>query len=279
MLRQFLIIIFRRLFGRPRKRALCPVAARSVVRASLLLMVVFSARTSFGSVLANGSVVPFDNPFPIPTTTGPYFDENEGLPPDGNTFNQLQLPNQQTQWEGSQVTVIGGVVQDPANYTNVNYDVIVGQNAYGVLLIDGESALRDQDLIIGDSGLGSNGQIRFGTGVVRITGIGSLYNNDIYIPPPFISSVPNFQSKVPRPVKQDGYDLWVGRAGNGTLDITAGGRAEIEDAIIVASSTASVGVINVDGVDSFSETVALVPTPPAATLFIKWRSVLQAMER
>ena len=49
----------------------------------------------------------------------------------------------------------------------------------------------------------------------------------------------------------EGFDLYVGRAGVGTLELTAGGRAEIHDAVIVGDMPGSIGTIIVDGIDSF----------------------------
>ena len=96
------------------------------------------------------------------------------------------------------------------------------------------------NLVIGDIGMTAGGQTRTGTGVMRINGFGALYNNDFNILP---SGLPTgFQSVFPRANEgpkdgldgaDEGFDLYVGRAGIGTLEITAGGRAEIHDAVIV----------------------------------------------
>ena len=136
------------------------------------------------------------------------------------------------------------------------------RNGFGTLLISGESALRDGHLTIGASGCGLAAlSYALGTGVVRITGFGSLYNNDPTILPPGLP--PNFSSKTPRPL-DEGYDLIIGSTGTmtlpgatgdiggtGTLEISAGGRAEIQDAVVVGASPSSTGSIIVDGFDSF----------------------------
>ena len=49
----------------------------------------------------------------------------------------------------------------------------------------------------------------------------------------------------------DGFDLYVGRTGCGTLRIDAFGRAEIEDAVLVGDSAGAIGNVIVDGFNSF----------------------------
>jgi T5SS/PEP-CTERM-associated repeat protein len=197
------------------------------------------SRQAVASVLTNGNVLPADNPF----TPG----IDEGIPIDGNFIDTTVGADKQITFEGS-VDTKGDA--DPTNDTNVNFDVIVGQTSYGVLLISGESALRDENLIIGDSGKigGASGVTRQGTGIVRITGFGSLYNNDPAIIPPGLPA--NFGSVVPRD-PGIGYDLYVGKTGVGTLEISAGGRAQIQDAAVIGDQSGSSGTIIVDGIDSF----------------------------
>ncbi len=45
--------------------------------------------------------------------------------------------------------------------------------------------------------------------------------------------------------------MYVGKAGTGTLEISAGGRAEIQDAVVVGDAVGGAGTIVVDGFDSF----------------------------
>ena len=254
-----LIAFIRRILGREQALARCPVASQR--RIGLLLVVgiaLCAAPPSFASVLVTGDVTPADNPFPNPFPNGP--NENEGLPPDGNFINPFEAPDEQTFFEGRHVD---NVLADLTDDDNVLIDeIVVGETAFGTLLISGESALRDGHLTIGASGLRTGGTfIRAGTGVVRITGFGSLYNNDPTIIPPGLP--PNFSSKTPRPL-DEGYDLIIGSTGTvtlpgatgdiggtGTLEISAGGRAEIQDAVVVGASPSSTGSIIVDGFDSF----------------------------
>ncbi len=256
------ISIIRRVFGRERALVRCAVSIRRRLPVVLFVFLLFSvARLASASILVSGDVTPTDNPF----TTA----INEGLPSDGNFVNPFEDPDKQTYFEGRH---LDNNVADLTDDTNENIDeIIVGQSSYGVLLISGESALRDQALTIGASGTrgpsgSGSGQVYAGTGVVRITGFGSLYNNDPSIIPPGLPT--NFSSQTPRDpngADGNGNDLFVGRAGTettpssgtsivggtGTLEISAGARAEIQDAVVVVRDTNSTGSIIVDGFDSF----------------------------
>jgi T5SS/PEP-CTERM-associated repeat protein len=206
------------------------------------------ARLASASVLTNGSVSPSDNPFTP--------DIDEGISVDGNFIDTTVAADKQVTFEG-RVDTLG--TPDPADDTNTNFDIIVGVNSYGVLLISGESALRDQTLIIGGPVPAggtvppSADQTHRGVGVVRITGFGSVYNNDptLYLPASMPPGFPaNFSSINPRN-PMVGYDLLVGESGTGTMEISAGGRAEIQDAVVVGDLAGASGTVTVDGIDSF----------------------------
>jgi T5SS/PEP-CTERM-associated repeat protein len=235
MYRQNLFAILRSFFCRNRSFALCPARSRVWLRSMLCLVGVLLAAPAAFAITATGSVSPADNPFTS---------ADEGIPFLGNYI--VATPGT----EGSQIYFEGRPAGNPPN-TNQNFDIIVGVTSFGSLLISGEQALRDQDLIIGDSGNvgnGSNAQFRYGTGIVRITDPGSLYNNDPLIIPAGLPS--NFSSVVPR-LTTVGFDLYVGRSGNGTLEISAGGRAEIQDSVLVGDQVTATGSLIVDGLDSF----------------------------
>ncbi len=235
-------------------RAVCRlVSARYILAVAALLSSFTLGPHVLASVLSTGNVLPADNPF-SPNV-------NEGLPTDGNFINPFELPQfppvptglpYQTYFEGRHSD--GADPNSQADDTNINFDVQVGVSSFGSLLISGESALRDQNLIIGDSTTVAN-VTRYGTGVVRITGYGSLYNNDPTILPAqaeqAIADGLNFHSVVPRAIDV-GFDLYVGRnGGSGTLEISAGARAEIQDAVVVGYTPGATGSIVVDGFDSF----------------------------
>jgi hypothetical protein len=181
-----------------------------------LLLAGMVAKPSDAAVTPIGDVLPADR-----LDTDLF---NEGLPPGGNFYDSSLPPDAQTRWEKRE-------------------DIIVGQKAFGRLDIDGNSQLRYQDLIIGDIGMVGN-QMRAGTGTVLITGIDALYNNDPNILHPGLPM--NFASVNPRDA-EEGFDIYVGRAGQGTLDIRGGGRAEIQDAVIVGDQPGSLGKIFVTG--------------------------------
>ncbi len=244
----YLFAVIRRWLGRERALAPCCVKARRRLSVILFLAVAASTRLTTASVLINGNVLPVDNPF------SPF---NEGLPSDGNFVNQFATPiaNQQN-YEG----ILVGTTQV------VNFTITVGQTSFGTLTINGESELRDENLIIGSSKSTGGNQTAIGSGVVRITGSGSLFNSDPAIlspdayaastqpdppippvDPAFIVPVTAFQK---RSLTQ-GFDLIVGQAGTGTLEISAGGRGEIQDAIVAGDQVGSTGSIVVDGIDSY----------------------------
>ena len=138
-----LIAIIRRLLGRDRAFARCSVASRTWLRLVLFLFAISAAHSASASVLVTGDVTPSDNPFTL--------NVNEGLPSDGNFVNPFEAVDRQTYYEGIH---LDNVVADLTDDTNENItDIIVGVSASGTLLISGESALRDQNLIIGDQGM------------------------------------------------------------------------------------------------------------------------------
>jgi T5SS/PEP-CTERM-associated repeat protein len=235
MVREILSAIGLRLRSLIRRRALCPVSTRIAARALVTAMALAMSKTASASILFTGNVLPADNPFT---------EADEGIPTDGNFINTSEAANEQTFFEGRH---LDNNLLDPDDDNNENFSITVGQTSLGTLVISLGDVLRDQDLVIGDSGL-INGLTRVGTGVVRLTGLGTLYNNDPFIIPPGLPA--NFQSKTPRPTDV-GYDVYVGRAGTGTLEITVGARAEIQDAVIIADQPGSVGTLIVDGLDSF----------------------------
>lgn len=226
-----------------------PAFAQSARVATLILVVGLMAQTAAATVLVNGNVRPSDNPFTI--------NANEGIPVDGNFINPFEPATAagQTQFEftGGR-NAMGNII--PLPQVDGVGAVIVGETSFGVMLISGESALRSETLIVGTSGELSSGQIRGGTGVVRITGFGSLYNNDPFILP---FEDPTFLEFGTIRDETAGYDVYVGTAsadaegavGTGTLEISAGARAEIQDAVVVGNVPGSTGSIIVDGFDSF----------------------------
>jgi T5SS/PEP-CTERM-associated repeat protein len=185
-----------------------------------------------------GYTVYADDPF---TTT-----VNEGIPTNGNRIDPFRAGDAQIEFEGQPVLNGPGTADDD----NVNFDIVVGRTSSGEMIIN-QSQLRDQNLIIGDEGtVGST--IKRGSGVVRIEGFGSLYNNDPTILPYLGPNVPPDTSPSTTPRLDDvGFDLYVGRFGSGVLQLALGGRSEIQDAAIVGSQSGSVGTLLIDGIDSF----------------------------
>ncbi len=254
------------LFYRRRGLVLCPARRIACLRYALIVAaVLLSTRAVEASVLIAGDVTPTDNPFTLAV---------EALPTQGNRADPfadpdpLIAPTVQVLWEG---------IFDAANNTNINTDIFVGRTGSGILQIS-QVELRDMNLVIGDSGTVASGVTRKGDGTVYITGMGSLFNNDPYLLPPGLPS--NFRSKNRRldeaagkyvdsaagpmptgiPIvtvsdgldgAAEGFDLFVGRIGYGTLRIDAFGRCEIEDAVLIGDSLGAIGNVIVDGFNSF----------------------------
>jgi T5SS/PEP-CTERM-associated repeat protein len=206
----------------------CVLLSRMKLHSLALAILVIGLATapSRGAVTAIGDVLPADNPL----TDG----VNEGLPPNGNFVDSSEPVSEQTHWE-------------------LPVDITVGQRSFGRLDIDGNSQLRAQDLIIGDEGMLPGGQTRQGTGFVVISGIDALYNNDPEILPPGLPDNFGSASEFAR-AEETGFDLYVGRAGVGTLEIRGGGRAEIQHLSIIGDLSGSIGTVLVDGFASYLHT-------------------------
>jgi len=222
-----------------------PAAGRLARRAAALLcavIVVFLAGLpAFAVVVVDGNVLLMDD------MGGLYYDdpstpEDEGrIPRDGNVVEERDFRKQVT-YEGRRDDP-NKTPGNPDDDVNVNFHIIVGRSARGLMSISGGETgtdLRDMDLIIGDQAT-INGVVRRGDGVVFITGFGNLYNNDpniihhYFMDDPGFPDNPTSPSVNPRPLDV-GYDLYVGRGGRGELNITQGGRAEIEDAVFIGDS-------------------------------------------
>jgi T5SS/PEP-CTERM-associated repeat protein len=255
--RQLIAIIVRLLHPRA-ALAPCRVVVRKSLPCVVCLLALCGARDALATVAYTGVVYPVDNPFDTRGVTG--------IPKDGNDFFLFEDENHQTYYEGYHFDPNTPGI--PGDDTNINFNVIVGAGALGTLQIT-EVALRDMNLVIGDIGRAEySGSPNFsynpglvdrvGTGVVRITGLGAVYNNDFTIlasgldPTTFNSAAPRADAGDANGLDgaDDGFDVYIGRAGNGTLEISVGGRAEIHDAVFIGAEPASSGNVIVDGFDS-----------------------------
>lgn len=187
-----------------------------------LLLLGLSTSPLHASVQSDPSddVWPFDDPL----TFG-----DEGLPDLGNSIDPLEVDadptaDEQSNWEGRET-------------------VYVGRTGHGTLLISSPSDLRYENLVIGETNTGS--------GDVRIEGFSAVYNNDYTLLPPAIQILyPNFGS-IREQDDMDGFDLYVGQGGVGSLKISDGGAAEIQDAVVVGDLGGSEGTLIVDGTGAF----------------------------
>jgi hypothetical protein len=236
--------------------------ATAIVLCALASSLLSQRALAQGTVRIDGNVLLYaSRGTPVADYYGenPFTTANDGIPTGGNIIEGFRgLPGD---FAGSGQVRFEGRIDDmgtpaTADDDNINFHIVVGRTSSGQLSILGGADLRDMDLIIGDSGT-LNGQTLRGSGTVRIDGEGSLFNNNPFILPFFPGQdpeMPTQPSKSPRADEDDvddGFDLFVGRSGTGTLQITAGGRAEIQDAVLVGSLSGSVGTLIVDGIDSF----------------------------
>jgi T5SS/PEP-CTERM-associated repeat protein len=231
---------------RPSRFGLLRAAAIVAIVANAILSRIDSARAN---VQSSGNIFPIDNPFDVDGLGQPV---DTGLPALGNFLNVSSPPLPAEMTAAGQPN-FEGVFNTAGNQVQTN--VLVGPKNFGQLLITGNTQLRDETLIIGGA-LSSDTAAGFtppqnttfhGTGFVRITDPGSLYNNDPTILP-FGLDPATFGSARP---KNGQFDLYVGRSGTGTLQIDTGGSAEIQDSIVVGDQSGSTGTLIVDGSDSF----------------------------
>jgi hypothetical protein len=177
---------------------------------------------------------------------------------DGNTYDRNAV-NPTT----NQVTFEG--IENIDGTANINVSIIVGRSSRGQLNII-DSTLRDMDLVIGDQAT-INGVLQRGKGTVRIEGLRGVFNNNPNILPLLPGGDPDAPmspSVVPRPTDV-GYDLFVGRNGIGELNISLGGTAEVQDAVIVGDNGGGQGTLRIDGNGSYLgsggfETVSVDPS-------------------
>lgn len=211
-------------------RALIQSIPSRLISKSFLIAIVAASLTS---AAARAAVVAIDD-VAIDFGTGdliadnPFTEELEGLAayPTGNGINLNDPVTAQTRWE-------------------LNADIIVGidQPFGGRLDIDGNSKLRFQDLILGsrdeDTGFTGNGR-------VLITGLQALYSNNPNSLPPGLPANFGVDPSVARD-PEVGFDLVVGEWGVGVMEIRGGGRADIQDAVIVGDNPGSSGDLIIDG--------------------------------
>ncbi|TWU00685.1 hypothetical protein Pla108_16370 [Botrimarina colliarenosi] len=183
-----------------------------------------------------------------------------------------------------------------SNYDSAQNILVGDASQSGTLSIFAAGKLRYQHLVIGavseGTAPGANG-LNFdvddrsfdvtsynnggvatgGTGLVTISGFGSLFNNDPNLisrsdqialnlgngdptnnivvdldaaVQPAGSPATTFSTRA----ENEGYDVIVGLDGTGALSIEAGGRAEIQDALMVGVDSQSNGSVTIDGIGS-----------------------------
>ena len=271
MLYRQLIATLVRMFNPRAGLVPCRVVVRKGLPCLLCMIALAAARTSFATVAYTGVVYPVDNPFDARGVTG--------IPRDGNDFFLFEAENHQTYYEGyHQDNGVNASDDTPGVTTddiNVNLDVIVGAGGSRHVANHRSCTSRHEPCdwrhwqrhhqwqrglrVAPNYSYQTLLANRIGSGVVRITGLGAVYNSNFEIlasgldPGTFQSAVPRSTAASPFGLDNSGqgFDLYVGRGGNGTLEISVGGRAEIHDSVAVGLAPGTVGNIIVDGFDSY----------------------------
>lgn len=192
-----------------------------------------------------------------------------------NVFDNLADPNNAAGGNGL-------AWNDPLIWVDyeTTQNILVGETGYGLLEINGGSALRYQHLVLGGSSTDTQGELelvtdsgsdynfltdlartnnsRTGVGVMTITGVGSVFNNDPNVIPGEFQAALRFAGEpgtvTPDPTARDpneGFDVHVGLLGTGQLNVLAGGRAEIQDSLLVGTASTAQGDVTVDGFGSY----------------------------
>ncbi|QDT67227.1 hypothetical protein MalM25_01240 [Planctomycetes bacterium MalM25] len=255
--------------------------------ATLLILLALACTPALAAVNNTGDVRPVaPGGFGLPIGANGIDDDGDNIADwidsqGNNVFDNLADPN----------NPLGG---NGLNWDNeliwVDYEttqnILIGETGYGLLEINGGSALRYQHLVLGGSAEDTNGNLeltttdgedydflqdlrdqdnsRTGVGVMTITGVGSVFNNDPNVIPGEFQTALNFAdpsadvgdqvNTTPDPtarVDDEGFDVHVGLLGSGQLNVLAGGRIEIQDALLVGTASTAQGDVTVDGFGSY----------------------------
>jgi hypothetical protein len=218
----------------------------------LAVAVLLGDRPAAAQLTTAGQVYPTDDPFT--------FFDFEGLYGFVETLDPPPLP--QFFWEGTK-------------------DVTIGEGSFGSVRISQAGFLNFQHLVLGGTdsevstastgGTRGNGDGNpanglspdaptSGFGIMRIEDYNSYFNNHPLVIPSVWQNPSNAEAlRFPsQPIDgggprstTEGYDAYIGLSGSGELRITAGGRAEIQDAVVVGFGPEAVGHVEVSGLGSY----------------------------
>lgn len=275
-------------------RAFAPYLTRSL-GCAFALALCLSGSQGKAAVSSLGDVYPSDNPF-----TDPF----EGLPTGGNTVDFfLNVTDEQPNYEeeanvtvgqtdAAQLLINGGSILRYGHLIIGGFGGDGGERSADGLTDDDAATPGIQDDNIGTQNVlvgYLNGDLQFlptaadsptnGSGTVLIQGFGSVYNNDPNVIQARFRQLGSSPAATLFPVPADdvrgtlgnavgahrGFDAYVGLSGNGTLAISAGGRGEFQDALIVGYLPTGRGLVTVDGSGSYLEANGSVNTAPGGT--------------
>ncbi|QDU91246.1 hypothetical protein Pla175_46660 [Pirellulimonas nuda] len=245
------------------------------------------AGSATAAVSTSGDVFPSDNPFTAGNeglpTGGNTVDFNQDVDtPQANYEEEANVTVGRTGAGQLSITagsvlryghlVIGGNGGDGGEGDGNTGTDDNGPDGNGQPIFDPDDNLGNDDVTVGylnddlrilPAGVDS---ISTGNGVVTITGSGSLYNNaPNVIPGRFLDpdeTVPTTLFPVPDDDRRgtgtngtpyNGFDAYVGLTGTGTLQLLAGGRVELQDALIVGYGSSARGLVTVSGQSSYLE--------------------------
>lgn len=267
-----------------------PRQAANLTAAALIASLVLATVPALAAVNSTGDVKPVaPGGFGIPIGAPGVDDDGDNIADyiddqGNNVFDNLADPNNPAggnglAWDNELIWVDYETTQN----------ILVGENGIGLLEINGGSALRYQHLVLGGASESNAGMLeltttggqndnynvdfltdmnnpatpRTGVGIVNVTGVGSVFNNAPNLISGDFQTALNFASgadvgtlvtTTPDPTARDddeGFDVHVGLLGGGQLNVTAGGRVEIQDALKVGSASTAQGDVTVDGLGSY----------------------------
>ncbi|TWT85232.1 hypothetical protein Pla123a_00380 [Posidoniimonas polymericola] len=225
---------------------------RSLYALAALLVAGAVAAPAQAQLTTSGQVYPSDNPFTS---------DFEGLYGFVNTFLDPATEDQEFWERDRNITIgegsFGSVRLSQGGFLNFQH-----------LVLGGSESDVEQSGAAGRSGPGNGapedgfepGSPITGHGVLRIEDFNSFYNNHPGVIPSQYQDVYSggsgnadqllFNTTNTR-ADDVGFDAYIGLTGSGAMHVTAGGRAEIQDAVVVAYGANSTGYLEVSGLGSY----------------------------
>lgn len=228
----------------------CAFRTRSLYALAALMVAGVLTAPAQAQLTTSGQVYPSDNPFTS---------DFEGLYGFVNTFLDPATEDQEFWERDRNVTIgegsFGSVRLSQGGFLNFQH-VVLGGAESEVDMSPGRTGLGDG---IPENGFDVGASIT-GHGVLRIEDFDSWYNNHPGVIPTQYQDIYDggsgsedellFGTTNTRP-DSEGFDAYIGLTGSGEMHVTAGGRAEIQDAVIVGFGPNATGYVEVSGLGSY----------------------------